>query len=417
MRKRVVITGIGCVCPVGNDAKSAWENILAGVSGVKPVTLFDPSQFKTRIVAEVKDFDAKALLGRRAARRYDRVSQLALVATQEAIEHAGLAINDQNRDRVGVLIGSGIGGINTLYENMLVFIERGPSRVSPFTVPMMLPDSPAGLVAIQNGARGPNMAIVTACATGTNSIGEATEMIRRGAADVMIAGSTESAINPITFAGMSIMGAISTRNDEPERASRPFDAERDGFIIGEGAGTVILESLAFAQARGANILAEVTGYGVTNDAFHISAPSENGEGSALCMQLALDDAGFAPDVAATAIGYINAHGTSTELNDKNETTAIKTVFGEQAFTIPISSTKSMTGHLMGAAGSVEAVFCVQTLQSDMLPPTINYENPDPECDLDYIPNQARPAHVDHIMSNSFGFGGHNATLIFSRFSE
>jgi len=417
VRKRVVITGIGCVCPVGNDAKSAWENILAGVSGVKPLTLFDPSQFKTRIVAEVKDFDAKALLGRRAARRYDRVSQLALVATQEAIEHAGLAINDQNRDRVGVLIGSGVGGINTLYENMLVFIERGPSRVSPFTVPMMLPDSPAGLVAIQYGARGPNMAIVTACATGTNSIGEATEMIRRGAADVMIAGSTESAINPITFAGMSIMGAISTRNDEPERASRPFDAERDGFIIGEGAGTVILESLAFAQARGANILAEVTGYGVTNDAFHISAPSENGEGSALCMQLALDDAGFEPDVGATTIGYINAHGTSTELNDKNETTAVKTVFGEQAFTIPISSTKSMTGHLMGAAGSVEAVFCVQTLQSDMLPPTINYENPDPECDLDYIPNQARPAHVDHIMSNSFGFGGHNATLIFSRFSE
>jgi len=394
VRKRVVITGIGCVCPVGNDAKSAWENILSGVSGVKPVTLFDPSQFKTRIVAEVKDFDAKALLGRRAAR-----------------------INDQNRDRVGVLIGSGIGGINTLYENMLVYIERGPSRVSPFTVPMMLPDSPSGLVAIQYGARGPNMAIVTACATGTNSIGEATEMIRRGAADVMIAGSTESAINPITFAGMSIMGAISTRNDEPERASRPFDAERDGFIIGEGAGTVILESLEFAQARGAKILAEITGYGVTNDAFHISAPSEKGEGSALCMKLALDDAGFAPDVAATAIGYINAHGTSTALNDKNETAAIKTAFGEQAFTIPISSTKSMTGHLMGAAGSVEAVFCVQTLQSDMLPPTINYENPDPECDLDYIPNQARPAHVDHIMSNSFGFGGHNATLIFSRFSE
>ena len=240
MRKRVVITGIGCVCPVGNDAITAWENILAGVSGVKPVTLFDPSQFKTQIVAEVKDFDAKALLGRQAARRYDRVSQLALVATQEAIEHAGLAINDQNRDRIGVLIGSGIGGINTLYENILVYIERGPSRVSPFTVPMMLPDSPSGLVAIQYGARGPNMAIVTACATGTNSIGEATEMIRRGSADVMIAGSTESAINPITFAGMSIMGAISTRNDEPERASRPFDAERDGFIIGEGAGTVVL---------------------------------------------------------------------------------------------------------------------------------------------------------------------------------
>ena len=257
------------------------------------------------------------------------------------------------------------------------------------------------------------MAIVTACATGTNSIGEATEMIRRGAADVMLAGSAESAITPITFAGMGIMGAISTRNEEPERASRPFDAERDGFIIGEGAGTVILESLEHARARGANILAEVTGYGVNNDAFHVSAPSENGEGSALCMQLALDDGEFQPE----DIGYINAHGTSTELNDKNETAAIKKIFGEQAYNIPISSTKSMTGHLMGAAGSVEAVFCVQTLQTNTLPPTINYENPDPECDLDYVPNHPRTAHVDHIMSNSFGFGGHNATLIFSRYSE
>ena len=413
MRKRVVITGVGCVCPVGNDPTSAWENILAGKSGVKPVTFFDTSQFKTQIAAEVKDFDAKALLGRREARRYDRVSQLALVATQQAVEQAGLEINNENRDRVGVLLGSGIGGITTLYENILVYLERGPDRVSPFTVPMMLPDSPSGLVAIHYGVRGPNMAIVTACATGTNSIGEAAEMIRRGAADVMLAGSSESAISPITFAGMGIMGAISTRNDEPERASRPFDADRDGFIIGEGAATVVLESLEYAQARGAHILAEVTGYGVTNDAFHVSAPSENGEGSALCMQLALEDAGLVPD----EIGYINAHGTSTELNDKNETTAIKTIFGEQAYQIPVSSTKSMTGHLMGAAGSVEAVFCVQTLQSDMLPPTINYENPDPECDLDYVPNQPRSLRVDHIMSNSFGFGGHNATLIFSRFSE
>ncbi len=285
--------------------------------------------------------------------------------------------------------------------------------MSPFTVPMMLPNSASGLVAIHYGAHGPNMAIVTACATGTNAIGEAAEMIRRGAADVMLAGSTKSAINPITFAGMGIMGAISTRNEEPERASRPFDAERDGFIIGEGAGTVVLESSEFAQERGANILAEVTGYGVTNDAFHISAPSENGEGSALCMQIALDDAGFDPEM----IGYINAHGTSTELNDKNETAAIKTIFGEAAYKIPVSSTKSMTGHLMGGAGSVEAVFCVQALQTDMLPPTMNYENPDPNCDLDYIPNQARSAHVDHIMSNSFGFGGHNATLIVSRYSE
>jgi 3-oxoacyl-[acyl-carrier-protein] synthase II len=413
VRKRVVITGLGCVCPVGNDVESAWKNILAGQSGVKAVSLFDSHQLKTRIAAEVKDFDAEALLGRREARRYDRFSQLALVATQQALEQSGLEIDDRNRDRVGVLIGSGIGGINTLYENIVVFLERGPNRISPFTVPMMIPDSASGLVAIHYGARGPNLAIVTACATGTNSIGEATEMIRRGAADVMLAGGAEAAITPITFAGMGIMGALSIRNDEPERASRPFDAERDGFVIGEGAAVVVLESLESAQARGSHILAEVTGYGVTNDAFHVSAPSENGEGSALCMQIAIKDSGLPPE----AIGYINAHGTSTELNDKNETAAVKTVFGQQAYEIPISSTKSMTGHLIGAAGAVETVLCVKALQSNMLPATINYENPDPNCDLDYIPNQARSAHVDHIMSNSFGFGGHNATLIFSRYSE
>ena len=413
MRKRVVITGMGCICPVGNDVASAWENILAGKSGVKAVSLFDSSEFKTRIAAEVKDFDAKELLGRQIARRYDRVSQFALVATQQAIEQSGLEITPENRDRIGVLIGSGIGGIGTLYENIVVFLERGPNRVSPFTVPMMLPDSASGLVAIQYGVRGPNMAIVTACATGTNSIGEAAEMIRRGAADVMLTGSTEAAITPITFAGMGVMGAISTRNEEPERASRPFDADRDGFIIGEGAGMMVIESLEHALARGAHILAEVSGYGVTNDAFHISAPSENGDGAALCMQLALEDGGLEP----AAIGYINAHGTSTQLNDKNESLAIKSVFGQRAHQIPVSSTKSMTGHLMGAAGSVEAVFCTQIFQTDMLPPTINYETPDPECDLDYVPNQARAAHVDHIMSNSFGFGGHNATLIFSRYSE
>ena len=413
MRKRVVITGLGCICPVGNAVASAWENILAGQSGVKAVSLFDNSQFKTRIAAEVKDFDAKALLGRQIARRYDRVSQFALVATQQAVAQSGLEITPENRDRIGVLIGSGIGGIGTLYNNILVFLERGPDRVSPFTVPMMLPDSASGLVAIQYGVRGPNMAIVTACATGTNAIGEAAEMIRRGAADVMLAGSAEAAISPITFAGMGVMGAISTRNEEPERASRPFDADRDGFIIGEGAGMMVLESFEHAQSRGAHILAEVSGYGVTNDAFHISAPSENGNGAALCMQLALEDSGLKP----ADIGYINAHGTSTQLNDKNETQAIKTIFGQQAYQIPVSSTKSMTGHLMGAAGSVEAVFCAQVFQTDMLPPTINYETPDPECDLDYVPNRARGAHVEHIMSNSFGFGGHNATLIFSRNSE
>jgi len=408
-----VITGLGCVSPVGNDPNTAWTNILAGKSGVGPITRFDSAQFKTRFAAEVKDFDAKALLGRREARRYDRVSHFALVAAQQAVEQASLQIDETNNDRVGVLIGTGIGGIETLYAGILTYLERGPSRTSPFIVPMMIPDSPSSLVAIKYGARGPNMAIVTACATGTNSIGEAAEMIRRGAADVMLAGSSEAALAPITFAGLGAMGAISTRNDAPERASRPFDAERDGFVVGEGAGVVVLESLEHAQERGAHILAELSGYGATNDAFHITAPIEDGAGAAQCMQLALDDSGLAPD----EIGYINAHGTSTHLNDKTETMAIKTVFGPQAYQIPVSSTKSMTGHLMGGSGSVEAVFCVQSLQSDMLPPTINYENPDPECDLDYIPNQARAKRADHIMSNSFGFGGHNATLVFSRFVE
>jgi len=312
-----------------------------------------------------------------------------------------------------VVIGSGIGGIGTLYENILVYLERGPSRVSPFTVPMMLPDSSAGLVAIHYGVRGPNLAIVTACATGTNAIGEAAEMIRRGAAEVVLAGGAEAAINPITFAGMGVIGAISTRNAEPERASRPFDARRDGFVVGEGTGMVVFESLEYAQARRALILAEVSGYGTNNDAYHISAPAENGEGAARCMQIALADAGLTPG----DIGYINAHGTSTLLNDKCETAAIKTVFGEAAYRTPISSTKSMTGHLLGAAGAVEAIFCVRTLSTGMLPPTINYENPDPDCDLDYIPNQARSVQVEHVMSNSFGFGGHNATLVLSRYPE
>jgi len=413
VRNRVVITGLGCVTPVGNDPDTAWANILAGKSGVSRITRFDSSDFKTQIAAEVKDFDAAGLLGRREARRYDRVSHFALVATEQAVRQANLQIDETNGERVGVLIGTGIGGIITLYEGILKYLEQGPSRTSPFIAPMMIPDSPSSLVAIRYGARGPNMAIVTACATGTNAIGEAAEMIRRGAADVMLAGGTEAPITPITFAGMGAMRAISTRNDEPERASRPFDAERDGFILGEGAGVVVLESLEFAQARGANILAELRGYGVTNDAFHISAPVEDGAGAARCMQLAIEDS----SLTLEEIDYINAHGTSTRLNDKTETMAIKTVFGPRAYQIPVSSTKSMIGHLTGASGAVEAVFCVQTLQSEIIPPTINYENPDPECDLDYVPNQARPAKVKNVMSNSFGFGGHNATLIFSRFEE
>jgi 3-oxoacyl-[acyl-carrier-protein] synthase II len=295
----------------------------------------------------------------------------------------------------------------------VLFFQRGPERVSPFLVPMMLPDSAAGMVAIQLGVRGPNMAVVSACASGTNAIGEATEAIRRGSADVIITGGAESVIVPIAMAGLGVMKALSTRNDEPEKASRPFDMGRDGFVMGEGAASLILESLEHARARGAQIMGEIKGYGTSNDAFHISAPAVNGEGAALCMQTALDDAGL----SASDIGYINAHGTSTQLNDKSETAAIKTVFGSHAYTIPVSSTKSMTGHLLGAAGALEAVICVKTLQEGVLPPTINYETPDPECDLDYIPNYARRASVQNIMSNSFGFGGHNACIILSQFTE
>ena len=413
MNKRVVITGLGCISPLGNDAETTWKNILAGKSGVGPITRFDTTDFKSQIAAQVEGFDGEALFGRREARRMDLVTQYALASVREAVEDAGLEITDENRDRIGVVIGSGIGGIGTLSENIQTLLERGPSRVSPFLVPMMLPDSPAGMVAIHFGVRGPNLAVVTACATGTNAVGEAAEIIRRGQADVVFAGGAEAAILPIAIAGMSVINALSTRNDDPQRASRPFDANRDGFVMGEGAATLILESLESAQKRGARILAEVTGYGSTNDAYHISAPAENGAGAALCMQMALDSAGLTPG----DIDYINAHGTSTLLNDKSETAAIKTVFGGLAYKVAISSTKSMTGHLLGGAGALEAMFCVKTLLDQTLPPTINYETPDPDCDLDYVPNHARPASVNYVMSNSFGFGGHNATIILSRYQE
>ena len=413
MRKRVVITGFGCTSPVGNDPISLWKNISEGRSGVDYITHYDPSEYKTKIAAEVKGFDGVAYFGSREARRMDRFTQFAVVTAQQAVDHANLTIDDSNRDRIGVILGSGIGGIGTLFENMQIFIERGPSRVSPFMVPMMLPDTAAGMIAIHLGVRGPNMAVVTACATGTNAVGEATEIIRRDHADVILAGGSEAAIMPLAMAGLGVMTALSTRSDEPQRASRPFDLNRDGFVMGEGAAVLVLESLEHAQQRGAHILAEVSGYGSTNDAYHISAPAENGAGAALCMRLALRNAGF----DLQDIDYINAHGTSTQLNDKSETAAIKTVFGEQAYRIPISSTKSMTGHLLGASGALEAVICTQTLLNQTIPPTINYENPDPECDLDYVPNIARPAVVRRVMSNSFGFGGHNATIILSQYAE
>jgi 3-oxoacyl-[acyl-carrier-protein] synthase II len=392
--------------------EETWNALVAGKSGAAPITHFDAGAHKTKFAAEVKGFDATPMFGARETRKMDRFTQFAMAATKEAMQQAGLTVDESNRDRVGILIGSGIGGISTLLEQVEVMRERGPERVSPFLIPMMISDGAAGVIAIAVGARGPNMALATACATGTNTLGEAAEMIRRGAADAMIAGASEAAIVPVAMAGMNVIGALSTRNDAPTRASRPFDKDRDGFLMGEGAAIVILESLEHAQARGAKILCEFSGYGTTDDAHHISAPAENGAGAAISMSLALKDAMLKPE----DIGYINAHGTSTQLNDKSETAAIKTVFGEQAYNIPVSSTKSMTGHLLGASGSLEAIVCAKVLETDTLPPTINYETPDPLCDLDYVPNQARKAHPIHVMSNSFGFGGHNATLILSRFS-
>ena len=413
MTKRIVVTGLGCISPLGNNVSDTWSSLLAGKSGAGPITRFDATKYKTRFAAEVKGFDPVALLGARDAHKFDRYAQLAIAAGQEALTQSGLTIDDSNRDRVGILVGTGIGGISTFMENVDALRQRGPERVSPFLVPMMIADSAAGLLAIRTGARGPNMAIASACATGTNVIGEASEMIRRGAADVMLAGSSEAAIVELTIAGLNVMTALSTRNDAPEKASRPFDKNRDGFMMGEGAGMIVLESLEHAQQRGAKILCELKGYGTSDDAYHISAPDVNGAGAAISMKHAIDDAGL----KTTDIDYINAHGTSTILNDKSETAAIKTVFGEHAYKVPVSSTKSMTGHLLGASGSVEAVICVKVLQENILPPTINYETPDPDCDLDYVPNTARPAKPKHVMSNSFGFGGHNATLIMSRFES
>ncbi len=411
MRNRVVVTGLGCVSPVGNNVKDTWEALLAGKSGAANITAFDASAHKTKFAAEVKGFEPVALFGTREARKMDRFTQFATAATLEAMAHSNFTINETNRDRVGILIGTGIGGIITLLEQYDVLRERGPERISPFLIPMMISDSAAGNIAIRVGARGPNMSLATACASGTNSLGEAAEMIRRGSADVMIAGASEAAITSVTMAGMNVMTALSTRNDDPQHASRPFDKDRDGFLMGEGAAVLILESLEHAQVRGANILCEFGGYGTSDDAHHISAPAEDGAGAAISMQLALQNASLKP----ADISYINAHGTSTYLNDKSETAAIKTVFGEQAYKTPVSSTKSMTGHLLGASGALEGIISALAIVNNILPPTINYETPDPVCDLDYVPNHSRKTTVNHVMSNSFGFGGHNATLIMSRY--
>jgi len=411
MRKRVVVTGLGCISPVGNNAIDTWEALLAGRSGAAPITAFDASRHKTKFAAEVKGFDPVALFGQREARKMDRFTQFATAAALEALEHSGLKIDEHNRDRVGILIGTGIGGISTIIEQYEILKDRGPDRISPFLIPMMIADSAAGNLAIRIGARGPNMSLATACASGTNGVGEAAEMIRRGAADAMVAGAAEAAIQALTMAGMNVMTALSTRNDAPQRASRPFDRDREGFLMGEGSAVLILESLEYAQARGAKILCEFTGYGTSDDAYHISAPAADGAGATISMSNALKDAGLAP----TDIHYINAHGTSTQLNDKSETAAIKTVFGAQAYKLAVSSTKSMTGHLLGASGALEALISAMAIIDQTIPPTINYETPDPNCDLDYVPNQPRKANVGNVMSNSFGFGGHNATLIVSRY--
>jgi len=413
MGNRVVITGCGVITSLGQDVQTFWGNILAGKSGVSKIESFDVSDYATKIAAEIKDFNPEEYMDKKDAKRADRFAQLGYAAAKRAIEHANLKITDENAHRVGVYVGSGIGGLQTFEEQHRILIEKGPKRVSPFFIPMMIANMASGLVSILTGAKGPNSAAISACATGTHAIGDAFHIIKRGQADVMIAGGTEASIRPTGLAGFNAARAMSTRNDEPEKASRPFDATRDGFVMGEGAGVVILESLDHALARGANIIAEVIGYGMSGDAYHLTSPAPEGEGATRSMILALEDAGIAP----TEVDYINAHGTSTEYNDKFETAAIKMAFGEHAYKLAVSSTKSMTGHLLGAAGGIETVISALAIKDQILPPTINYEVPDPECDLDYVPNEARKARVKVSLSNSLGFGGHNATIILREYQK
>lgn len=409
-KRRVVVTGIGAVTPVGNSAELAWENVLAGKSGVGPLTRVDASKFPVSVAAEVKDFNIEDYIDRKEARKMDRFTHFALAASMMAAKDADLTITEEMAPRVGVWIGSGIGGMETHEQQFLTFQERGVRRVSPFFVPMMIPDMASGQVSIYLGAKGVNSCSVTACASGTNSIGDAFKVIERGDADVMITGGAEAPIVTMAVAGFCANTALSLNPDQAT-ASRPFDKNRDGFIIGEGAGILILEEYEHAKARGAKIYGEVVGYGSTGDAHHITAPAPNGEGAARAMKMAIDDAGVTPEV----VGYINAHGTSTPYNDLFETKAVKTVFGDHANKLAMSSTKSMTGHLLGAAGGIEAIFTVLALKESILPPTMNLHDPDPECDLDYVPNAARKADVEYALSNSLGFGGHNACLLFKKY--
>lgn len=414
MSKRVVITGIGALTPLGIGKETYWEGLISGKSGIGPITLFDTNGFDVRIAGEVRGFDPAQYMDKKEVRRMDRFAQFGVAAARMALDDAKLEINDSNAELVGTLVGTGIGGLASLEEQIRVLHEKGPNRVSPFLIPMMIGNMASGMVSILTGAKGPNTTVVTACATGANAIGDSYEIIKRGDADVMIAGGTEAAVTPVSLAGFGNMKAMTSKyNDAPEKASRPFDLNRDGFVIGEGAGVVILETLEYAQSRGAHIYAEMIGYGMTADAFHMTQPAPEGEGVGRAMAKALKSAGIDP----SQVGHINAHATSTPLGDKSESQAIRNLFGDHASNIPISATKSMTGHLLGGAGGIEAIGTALSLYHQLLPPTINYETPDPECTLDYVPNVARRASVDVALCNNFGFGGHNAVLVFKRYTE
>jgi 3-oxoacyl-[acyl-carrier-protein] synthase II len=409
--RRVVVTGLGLITPLGTGIQKTWEAICKGSSGIDRITSFDAAEYPVQIAGEVKDFNPEDFIERKEVKKMDIFIQYALGAGTMAVDHAGLKISEENADRVGVIVGAGIGGINSIERYHSVLLESGQRRISPFFIPMLITNLAAGQISMRFGARGPNSCVTTACAAGTHAIGDSFKIIQRGAADAMIAGGSESAITPLTIAGFANMKALSTHNEIPRQASRPFDLERDGFVIAEGAGIVVLEELESARRRGAHILAEIVGYGLTADAYHMTAPDPEGRGVVNCMRMALNDAGLEP----TAIDYINAHGTSTPYNDKHETAAIKKVFGEHARKLAVSSTKSMTGHLLGAAGGVEAAICALALAEGVIPPTINYENPDPECDLDYVPNHARHAELTTVLSNSFGFGGTNACIVLKKY--
>jgi len=411
LKRRVVVTGLGLVTPLGIGVEKTWPAIIAGTSGVGRITRFDPSELPSQIAAEVKDFDPVDFIEKKEIKKMDKFIQFGVAAAKMAVEDAGLRITDTIAERVGVYVGSGMGGLPAIEAAHSKFLEGGVKKVSPFFIPMTIINLVSGHIAMMHGAKGPNSAVVTACASGTHAIGDAFKIIQRGDADVMIAGGTEAVISPLGIGGFCAMRALSVRNDEPEKASRPFDAMRDGFVMGEGAGVVVLEELSWAERRGARIYAEVKGYGMTGDAYHMTIPSPEGEGASRCIKIALNDAGLSTE----EVDYINAHGTSTKFNDENETAAIKSVFGKRAYEMPVSSTKSMTGHLLGAAGGIEAIFSVLSIENGVIPPTINYEFPDIECDLDYVPNKSRTANVDIAMSNSFGFGGTNACLVFKKY--